>query len=578
MVIRKEDVDEALADAAGIQQVAKDTIDDKVVIVQPTKRCKNPFCQTVLKNAYASCEERQMCQCVKTHDDRTSIGGPVVVEKEVVDTDATFIIPRRKRSVSSLAAPARTGSNKVTKCAVLESRYPKRLRLGHRIRFTEVMDHFEPRARARPAYASSQTRARRIQEATRRTRAADMVRKARVERRCRRVTTTVDNTASGGRYPPSIPSELNSVSSTTSSTAPATLQAEHARPPIEPPHTSTLLTEMQNAPLARTTPPIRAEQHNRDRRTSDKYFQGRRSNNLPEPPRPSQDNHQDEYQFGPQMQSLSVQSQTCLNDRSAHRPNIEQRRREFGQRASCVVNYPVDTFHRSYEDSWRLNARRHQYDDHGNRINPREARSITHSNFGFLAVQQEEQRHRYCRPIVPDAGAISYEHRGAYGESAVYLPPVDAIDATTHPTNTHHPSVSPSNPTLPRATSKRWKKHKAYQTMSVEIGSGSHEEIREAFRLAAASAADFLLRLDDGRNNCRWRPRRRNSTSSETSDDCEFLFVQGVTDRCVDDSAAIALNESLKSTADDDGDVEPCSPPQEITNGTILYQVWLLGP
>lgn len=48
--------------------------------------------------------------------------------------------------------------------------------------------------------------------------------------------------------------------------------------------------------------------------------------------------------------------------------------------------------------------------------------------------------------------------------------------------------------------------HWTFVVARVEIGSGSHEEKREAFRLASISAAKFLLLLDDGRNDQRWRP------------------------------------------------------------------------
>ncbi|KAG3100134.1 hypothetical protein PI125_g14822 [Phytophthora idaei] len=42
--------------------------------------------------------------------------------------------------------------------------------------------------------------------------------------------------------------------------------------------------------------------------------------------------------------------------------------------------------------------------------------------------------------------------------------------------------------------------HWSFNVGKIEIGSGSHEDKREAFRLVAASAAGFLLGLDDGRN------------------------------------------------------------------------------
>ncbi|KAE9335150.1 hypothetical protein PF008_g13630 [Phytophthora fragariae] len=83
----------------------------------------------------------------------------------------------------------------------------------------------------------------------------------------------------------------------------------------------------------------------------------------------------------------------------------------------------------------------------------------------------------------------------------------------------------------------------------VEIGSGSHEEKREAFRLAAVSAAEFLLRLDDGQNERRWRPNCNESDSSESSDDCEFMFVRSTGSGPIAADALINLSDSSSENA-----------------------------
>ncbi|KAG7378473.1 hypothetical protein PHYPSEUDO_010070 [Phytophthora pseudosyringae] len=95
--------------------------------------------------------------------------------------------------------------------------------------------------------------------------------------------------------------------------------------------------------------------------------------------------------------------------------------------------------------------------------------------------------------------------------------------------------------------------HWSFVVGRVEIGSGSHEDKREAFRLAAASAAEFLLGLDDGQNGRRWRPPPRD-TSSDASEDCEFLFVRDVNDESVALAAtatAITLRDSPESATND---------------------------
>ncbi|KAJ8571620.1 hypothetical protein ON010_g5213 [Phytophthora cinnamomi] len=85
----------------------------------------------------------------------------------------------------------------------------------------------------------------------------------------------------------------------------------------------------------------------------------------------------------------------------------------------------------------------------------------------------------------------------------------------------------------------------------VEIGSGSHDDKREAFRLAAASAAEFLLRLDDGQNEHRWRPSYSDSVSTESSDGCEFMFVRGAGSGPVNAVALLTLSDSSSSTSED---------------------------
>jgi hypothetical protein len=71
--------------------------------------------------------------------------------------------------------------------------------------------------------------------------------------------------------------------------------------------------------------------------------------------------------------------------------------------------------------------------------------------------------------------------------------------------------------------------HWKFVAGNVEIGSGSHEGKREAFRLAARSAARFLLEVDDGQNGSRWRPPRVEQPS-DSGEECEFLFERSVGD------------------------------------------------
>ncbi|KAG6968877.1 hypothetical protein JG688_00005590 [Phytophthora aleatoria] len=95
--------------------------------------------------------------------------------------------------------------------------------------------------------------------------------------------------------------------------------------------------------------------------------------------------------------------------------------------------------------------------------------------------------------------------------------------------------------------------HWSFNVGKIEIGSGSHEDKREAFRLAAASAAGFLLGLDDGRNEHRWRPPLRDT--SEASDDCEFCFGRDVNSESVPRAATAAATNLIDSPDSATGDV-----------------------
>ncbi|KAE9042977.1 hypothetical protein PR001_g3483 [Phytophthora rubi] len=98
----------------------------------------------------------------------------------------------------------------------------------------------------------------------------------------------------------------------------------------------------------------------------------------------------------------------------------------------------------------------------------------------------------------------------------------------------------------------------------VEIGSGSHEDKREAFRLAAISAAEFLLRLDDGQNERRWRPNCNESDSSESSDDCELLFVRSAGSGPIATEALINLSDSsLENAIEAEPSPSTSTPPRE---------------
>ncbi|GMF52273.1 unnamed protein product [Phytophthora fragariaefolia] len=94
----------------------------------------------------------------------------------------------------------------------------------------------------------------------------------------------------------------------------------------------------------------------------------------------------------------------------------------------------------------------------------------------------------------------------------------------------------------------------------VEIGSGSHEERREAFRLAAASAAAFLLGLDDGHNDHRWRPTCNESDSSESSEGCELMFVQSAESGPVAADALITISDSSSLASEDAVETESSLP------------------
>lgn len=101
--------------------------------------------------------------------------------------------------------------------------------------------------------------------------------------------------------------------------------------------------------------------------------------------------------------------------------------------------------------------------------------------------------------------------------------------------------------------------HWSFVVGKVEIGSGSHEDKREAFRRAAASTAEFLLKLDDGQNERRWRPSSRDT--SDDSDYCEFCFVRDVNSGSVAIAAAATLSDCPDS---DTGKADQRS------NGTIV--------
>ncbi|KAG2859070.1 hypothetical protein PC129_g6632 [Phytophthora cactorum] len=109
---------------------------------------------------------------------------------------------------------------------------------------------------------------------------------------------------------------------------------------------------------------------------------------------------------------------------------------------------------------------------------------------------------------------------------------------------------------LPRGTHYfcgAWFHHWSFNVGKIEIGSGSHEDKREAFRLAAASAAGFLLGLDDGRNEHRWRPPLRDT--SEASDDCEFCFGRDVNSESVARAATATATNLIDSPDSATGDV-----------------------
>ncbi|KAL4165334.1 hypothetical protein KRP22_004063 [Phytophthora ramorum] len=105
--------------------------------------------------------------------------------------------------------------------------------------------------------------------------------------------------------------------------------------------------------------------------------------------------------------------------------------------------------------------------------------------------------------------------------------------------------------------------HWKFVVGKVEIGSGSHEEKREAFRLATTSAADFLLQLDDGQNDRRWRPYRRDSFSSESSDECEFLYARNVNSESVAADAAITVSDDSPDSATDVSTAGSAAIPQD---------------
>ncbi|KAK1944717.1 hypothetical protein P3T76_003250 [Phytophthora citrophthora] len=101
--------------------------------------------------------------------------------------------------------------------------------------------------------------------------------------------------------------------------------------------------------------------------------------------------------------------------------------------------------------------------------------------------------------------------------------------------------------------------HWSFVLGKVEIGSGSHDDKREAFRLAAANAAEFILGLSDGKNDHTWRPPRpHRATPTEDDSDCELLYVKDPTDEAAAaaTASAIELSSSSKSSSADVSDTE----------------------
>ncbi|KAG1710550.1 hypothetical protein DVH05_013276 [Phytophthora capsici] len=113
--------------------------------------------------------------------------------------------------------------------------------------------------------------------------------------------------------------------------------------------------------------------------------------------------------------------------------------------------------------------------------------------------------------------------------------------------------------------------HWSFVLGKVEIGSGSHDDKREAFRLAAANAADFLLGLNDGQNDHTWRPPRvQRVNPSEDDSDCELLYVKDPTDEAAAAAAtasAFELSSSSKSSSADVSDTEALPKTERGGNG-----------
>ncbi|KAF4033486.1 hypothetical protein GN244_ATG14562 [Phytophthora infestans] len=168
----QNDVEEALAEASAVRQTAEEKDEDAA------SWCQNPYCRKVLLTSYARYCGRSVCQLHRglklqcqanaetaVLEERKSQGRSDLFlvlgasarasdDSREKKTDEVFVIPRRKRpGTSSTAAVHRSRSGGAVEAESTRSSCRKRLRLGQRMQFNEVLSYFEPRAPTIPAVA-----------------------------------------------------------------------------------------------------------------------------------------------------------------------------------------------------------------------------------------------------------------------------------------------------------------------------------------------------------------------------------------------------------------------------------------